>query len=185
MSQAMNEHEWLQRIAELPREMAPQRDPWPEIAQRIEGARANGYRRRPRRWAVLAAAAVVVLAVTMVFRFAVDPVPVPIDGEGSQTAGTSLAAGAFAGTEAEYRAAFAQLSLAGPEGGGLPPAMGKEVERDWTGLSDAERQLAAALERQPDSLLLNEMMRWLHARQLRLLQRIAALEPDNDRRVLL
>ena len=58
----MNEKELLNRLAKLPREISPGRDPWPEISARLESidTQANSTRSVPD-WLFKAAAASVVL----------------------------------------------------------------------------------------------------------------------------
>ena len=57
----MNEKELLNRLAELPREMRPGRDPWPEISAAMDRAGpATGSTHSPPGWFFKAAAASVV-----------------------------------------------------------------------------------------------------------------------------
>ena len=63
MNPSMNEKELLNRLAELPREISPGRDPWPEISARLESSGTGSALSAPR-WMLQAVAASLVLVFT-------------------------------------------------------------------------------------------------------------------------
>jgi hypothetical protein len=186
MTQRIGEKELLQRIAGLPREMAPGRDPWPEIAARIQapGAAAQPTRRR---WPMLAAAASLLLAIAAGWL-----VPRAIDNPAVGNGAAGVAAGdrqqaasglqvALAASEAEYQAAFREFIPVGAARSSLSPQTVATIETNWAELRAAEQRVAAALERNPNDAFLNDRMFELRSRQLAFLQRLATLDMDNRR----
>ena len=186
MNRGMDEKEWLQRIADLPREIAPRRDPWPDISARI-GSRARPGARSRWPWSVAAA---VLLAVTAGWLFiqapgvedrpyaprvAVEaPEPVP------QAAAGALPA-AVEASEVEYQAAFREFIPLGQAREGLQQQTVERLEAGWAELQHAEQALTAALTLSPGDPFLNGRMLELRARQLGFLRQLAALEQDYRR----
>jgi anti-sigma factor RsiW len=102
----------VRRLGGLPAEIAPPRDLRPEIAARAAAEESSPMRRRLPRWAPLAAAAVLVLAVTTLY------------SPGERTPGDALAADPvaveFREAEKRYAGALAELEA---ELGALRPEL--------------------------------------------------------------
>lgn len=187
MKRGIGEQELLQRIAELPREIRPGRDPWPDIAARIEVPGAG--RARLPRWALLGAAASVALALAAGWLLA----PRVDNGRGAPQAPLQVAATAatpqagfalqasVAASEAEYQAAFREFIAVGSARSSLSPRTVALIETGWADLWEAEQRLSAALQSNPNDPFLNDRMLELRARQLGFLQRLAMLDLDNRR----
>jgi len=204
MNQGIDERELLRRLAELPRELPPRHDPWAEIAARIgtaarESAPAGAAAPvRRRAWSMLAAAASLLAALAVGWmlapRWAAEsPAPTELVDTQPPAAEAPLATQplpeapvalpvAVAASEAEYLAAFREFipvgSFARPD---LSPRTLATIESGWSDLRATERNLAAALERDPDDPFLNDRMLELRARQLGFLQKLATLDMENRR----
>jgi len=174
MSTSMNEKELLNRLAELPREMSPGRDPWPEISARIEGSSTPaGSTHSAPGWLFKAVAASVVLAFTAGFLLK------PLWNTGpAEVAGTP---GLLDTIDAEYLAAFHEFNNIGGSRGNLAPQTIEKIEMGWTDLRVTETALATALEENPGDLFLNERMLELRARQLSFLKQLITLDRNNRR----
>jgi len=190
MSNRIEEHELLRRIAELPREMSPRNDPWDVISVRLEPQgterRAHGWTRS---WGLRAAAAAVVLAL-----FAGTIVGPRLSGRPEPAAAAPVAAVqqgveqpahrlsvSLAASEAEYRAAFREFIAVGEARSSLSAQTVATIETGWEDLREVESALAAALARNPDDRFLNRRMQELRARQLGFLQQLASLDQSNRR----
>lgn len=196
MSPSMNEQQLLDRLAKLPREISPGRDPWPEISTRMEhaGPTAGSTRRGHSGW-YMAAAASVVLA------FAASLLLKPVWDAGSHPAGTldtnnpsmamgePVSNGSMAGPppgllnaiDAEYVAAFREYTRVGDSRENLAPQTIEKIEMGWTELQVVETALVAALEENPGDRFLNERMLELRARQLGFLKQLVMLDRTNRR----
>ena len=182
MSPSMNEKELLSRLAELPREISPGRDPWPEISARIErSSTPTGSTHSAPGWMFKAIAASVVLALTAGFLLK----PLWNNGSGSPD---SMSQPEFAQTpglldtiDAEYLAAFHEFNNIGGSRGNLAPQTIEKIEMGWTDLRVTETALAVALEENPDDQFLNERMLELRARQLSFLKQLITLDRNNRR----
>lgn len=194
MSPRMNEKELLNRLAELPRERRPDRDPWPEISARIESSGAGvGSVYSKRAWMFRAAAASVVLV------FAAGLLLKPVWNTGSSSsdrlpsrdqvaatdhdlpATTDGTPGLLDAIDAEYLAAFREFINVGGSRGSLAPQTVEKIEMGWADLRVTETALVAALEENPESLFLNERMLELRARQLGFLKQLITLDRNNRR----
>ena len=178
MSPRMNEQQLIDRLAELPREISPGRDPWPEISARMDqsgpatGSSRSGYRR----WYGAAAASVVLaFAASLLLKPAWETSPSP----------DALAAGPPPGLrdaiDAEYMAAFREYTRVDSSRENLTPGTIEKIEMSWTELQVVETALVAALEENPGDHFLNERMRELRARQLGFLKQLVMLERSNRR----
>ena len=187
MTESTGDKELLRRIAELPREIRPARDPWPEIAARIEAP----ARRRVSvpRWGMLGAAASLVVALAAGWLLAPRSGGEAVQDDGAvQVAATQTATrpvtglpAAVAASEAEYQAAFREFIPVGLDRSSLSPQTVATIETGWAELRAAEQRLALALEANPNDPFLNDRMLELRARQLGFLQRLAALDMENRR----
>jgi hypothetical protein len=184
----MNETELLKRIAELPRDMAPDNDPWAKISARIEPPQSTGASWTSSRQWMLGVAASAVIAVTAGLMFG----PGWIGGTDSRQATVERAvaagtpavggyAGVIAASEAEYRAAFREFISVGDSRSSLPALTIEKSETGWADLQSTETALAAALEAEPDDPFLNGRMLELRARQLGFLKQLATLDHSNRR----
>lgn len=185
MSPGINEKELLTRLAELPREIRPERDPWPEISARIERIPAGGHSKARRNGWMMAAAASVVLAVAagLLLNPSWNDSYTP---PGTQAPGISSTAGPRAPAllstiDAEYVAAFREFINVGGENSDLSPQTIEKIEGGWTELRITEKALVAALEQNPGDLFLNERMLQLRARQLGYLKQLVALDRNKRR----
>ena len=181
----MNEHELLRKIADLPREIPPRNDPWQQIESRLEDRAAGGPVQIPllraRRWAPLAAAAAVVLAVALLVMPMGEPGPQAPGIAGVEAPVTMPPPVMLSGSEAEYQAAFREFIPVGQTQEKLPNQALEQIESGWTELVNAETALVAALESNPNDPFLNDRMLELRARQLGFLRQLATLELSNRR----
>jgi hypothetical protein len=190
MKQRMEEQELLRRIAELPREIQPQNDPWAAISRRMDEIRDSRERRWPLRgWGVQAVAASLALALLLGLllgpRLADSPLstpasPVALESEHFEAPVYRLPAN-LAGSEAEYQAAFREFIAVGQARSDLSPRTLETIETGWADLRATENALAAALAANPHDPFLNDRMLVLRARQLGFLQQLASLDQDNRR----
>lgn len=174
MNSTRTEQELLDRIARLPREIRPPRDPWLDIAARLdEPAVATGPAPG---WALraVAALAVVALALGVVF-----------SGPDRRPAGTDTRMAAappvIVGSEAEYQAAFREFLPLGEARDALSAGTVATIENSWSALVQAEQALQAALDENPGDRFLNQKMLELRSRQLGFLRQLAVLDHSNRR----
>jgi hypothetical protein len=185
----MNEKELLKRIAELPREMEPGRDPWDRIAARLDESAGGSdsalasQRSRLWGWPVRAVAALAVLAVVVTLlnhsEMTIEP-PVMSQTEGTANLPMSLQV-VLAGSEAEYQAAFREFVPIGDSRDRISPMTVEKIETGWADLRHVENALADALSQNPDDAFLNRRMLELRSRQLGFLRQLAALDQSNRR----
>lgn len=192
MSSNMNEQELLKRIAELPREIPPRRDPWAKISARLDdpvGA-ADVPAVMERRgswlqsWPLRAVAAVAVVAIAV----ALMPGPEPVQQQPvvSQPVNTTVVSPmaipvVLAGSEAEYQAAFREFIAIGDSRNQISAATVEKIETGWADLLQVETALADALAQNPNDSFLNKRMLELRARQLGFLRQLASLDHSNRR----
>jgi hypothetical protein len=188
MNDRMSEKELTGRLAQLPREISPEHDPWPEIAARIEQAGSAAIRGRSERvWWVRAVAAAAVIAIAAGLLFSMQPNGLSIPGQGpaqqARDAGPGQGGlpGILAGSEVEYLAAFREFIPLGHSRAVLPLQTVEKIEMGWADLLNTETALAAALEEHPNDPFLNERMLELRARQLGFLKQLATLDSSNRR----
>jgi hypothetical protein len=190
MTQGISEQELLQRIAELPREVRPGRDPWPQISARIAASGAPSARgARLPRWSLLGVAASVALALAvgwlLVAQRTAPPAALGGPAEFADAgAGRDTVSGLRAtltASEAEYQAAFREFIPVGSARSSLSPQTLAVIETGWAEMRHTETELAAALAMRPNDPFLNDRMLQLRARQLGFLQRLATLDLDNRR----
>jgi hypothetical protein len=192
----------LEQLAALPKSIAPQNDPWLQIAARIEHERAgssgsHGQNSRNatfgRGWLALAASLLLVLTSLALLKPSSDS---PAAGGQPQVAakeqhpllneqGARVPATAI---EREYQAAFREfvaMELSqGPAGlaagteirqAGLQQAglQKAEFQKDWALMQRVEAELLVALELEPQNPWLLQRLMHLRSRQLQLLHAIA------------
>lgn len=158
----MNDFELRRALRDLSAGRDPQRDLWPDIAERIHAAPAAP--RRPRwPWPLALAASIAVASLAgLLWRNA--PVPLddtPPDGTlqvATRAAGEMLPREALA-LEIEYRAALASLPTT------AAPA---ELRPALQALDDSAIALREALDQRPDAVYLLEQLQRTYAQRLRL-----------------
>ncbi|MFC1719588.1 hypothetical protein ACFL00_00425 [Pseudomonadota bacterium] len=194
MNSKISEEELLNRLAELPRERSPGRDPWPEIFAAIDNAQAGpgSMKRRVNGWFMAAAASIMLaIAAGLILKpwfeesavptdslASTDPVSTPIEVNVNENPGIL---GTLDVIDAEYVAAFREFMNAGDPGSDLAPQTVENIEKGWADLRMTEEALMAALDQNPDNLFLNERMVELRTRQLGYLQQLVSLERNNRR----
>jgi len=189
MSHRLNEQELLDRLAGLPRELEPGRDPWPEISNRIEqGSAGRRSASTNRRWLVQAVAASAVLFLAAGLLFESSRKSRPEAPQNSMNAASSFEGfgpvtipGLLAVSEVEYQAAFREFISVGYSRESLPSQAVEKIEMDWTDLLTTETALTAALEKNPDDQFLNDRMLALRARQLGFLKQLVSLDRNSRR----
>jgi hypothetical protein len=143
----------------LPREVEPERDLWPDIGARLE-PRAN---RRAPAWALQAAAAVVLVAVSSLITASL----VRRDSTPSVQAGAHVtvmpvvpaAFGQARGLDAGYVTARRQLATDLEQRlAAMPPSARQKLEDDLAEMRWAAERINAALARQPGDPLLEELL---------------------------
>jgi hypothetical protein len=195
MSPSLNEQELLKRLADLPREMRPDRDPWPEISARMERsgpAAKRTYSSAPG-WMFRAAAASIflVFAAGLLLKplWNTDPLSpeerishnTAAESGGTGPADTNGTPGLLDTAEAEYVAAFREFINVRGSPDNLTSKTIEKIEMGWTDLRVTETALAAALEENPGDLFLNERMLELRSRQLDILKQLITLDRSNRR----
>jgi len=195
MTQGIGEQELLRRIAELPLEIRPGRDPWPEISARIAVSEAPSARvaRLPPwslpQWSLMGAAASVALALAVGWLLVSERAAAPVaSGSPSELAQSGVGPEAISGlraslkaSEAEYRAAFREFIPVGSARPNLSPQTVAVIETGWAEMRQTETELTAALAMRPNDPFLNDRLLQLRARQLGFLQRLATLDQNNRR----
>lgn len=157
----------------LRRDLPPQRDLWPQIGARIAAtpAAAVPHRRTSWRWAPLALAASLLLAVGLAWQLR----PLPDVAPGPVTVATQSAASSpiprLLDREAqamtlEYGAALDELQAAAPQSTPPPTTAAALLELDRSAA-----QIRDALARDPDARFLLDRLRRTYARRLALTQR--------------
>lgn len=192
MKPKINERELLKRLEELPRELEPDNDPWPQVSARLdalaehEPLRSSSRRGRLalRRWAPAALAATVVLA--LVFNWMPESPTTDRTPPSVQTAKTPvpnlapIPAG-LVGAEVEYLAAFREFKPLGDSRDRLEAPTLDKIENGWSELQRVVSALEVALADNPNDPFLNRKMLELRARQLGFLRQLAALDHSNWR----
>ncbi len=188
MKQGLSEQELLARLGALPREITPDGDAWPGIAQRI-GREDIAYRRQSsRRWwfhAVAASVAVVFVAGFLIGR-QWDTAPGMVQpgfdlANQAQAVPVGSLTGALTASELEYQAAFREFISVGESWENLPRQTVENLRAGWAELSEAETALTNALRANPGNSFLTAKMLELRSRQLDFLQQIASLDQNSRR----
>lgn len=187
MRKNMTESELLERLAALPKEIAPEHDAWPAISSRIETLETSGSEKREQgNWWKWAAAASVFVAFASGLSIGQQKLSVPGQSEGAALVSNQVSqmgslAATLAATELEYQAAFREFISVGSSSDTLPPRTVEKLVMSWDDLRQTETGLKVALEDNPDNRFLNSKMLELRSRQLEFLQQIAALDQGSRR----
>lgn len=196
MTNDREDRELTARLAQLPRNIPPARDPWPEISQRIEadaspasaqtvGPTAQGRWATRYLGAVAASVLVAFAAGWLIGQRGDAPLSVPEAPQLADLETDRAMPGPWralmASSEAEYEAAFREFLPVGEARGDLPFQAVFDIEKGWAILKATEDSLKQALEQSPsDPYLVNRLMD-LRARQLDFLRQLAELDQDNRR----
>ncbi len=185
MNKVQHEKAFLRQLASLPRQIAPARDVWPQIAARLASTATSGGKSaawRFRLWPLATAASVLMLVAAGVLMQSQwrDSTAASAGGDSVLTpvappSGPYSVSASTAG-ELEYQAAlreFMALNQAPWTATGLKPEW---IEQGWGALRQVELQLSAALRDEPDNEFLNSRMTALRARQIEWLKQIAAMD---------
>ena len=186
MSPKMSETDLLKHLADLPREIRPERDPWPEISSQIGRSHAGtGSSGQRSGWWLRAAAASIVLAVTagLLLNSSWNENSRPIEPMASNPADAAVggAPALFKTADAEYVAAFREFINIGSSSAELSPQIIEKIEGGWADLRTTEEALVTALEQNPGDPFLSARMLELRARQLGFLKQLVALDRNNRR----
>jgi len=183
----ITETELLDRLAKLPRKIAPASDPWPRIEERILAMPVRS-RAAMSSWISIAAGVAVAFAIgIMLGSNWEDSRLVPGDNESQVLADAEALnrdpalRATLEGTEREYQAAFTEFIMIGRNDSELSPATLENIETNWQEILEAEAALATALEQYPENSLLNRQMLELRQRQLELLKQLAGLDQTSRR----
>jgi len=170
----------LALAAALPRAVAPGRDLYPGILERLEPRRVVSLASRRRPWVVptLAAAATVLVAFgATLFRSTPDRTP----DAGAAPAGRVVPAAAglpadLAAVELEYGRAASELREAlDARRGTLAPDTLEIVDRNLRTIDTALEEIRQALRQDPANADLARMLRSTHRRKVELLQQVTRL----------
>lgn len=184
MKQGLSEPELLHGLGALPREITPDGDAWPVIAQRIGQEDTPLGQQSSSRWwrqAVAAGVAVIFVAGFLMGR-QWDTAP-GLAQPGFERVNQTQAAwvGALTASELEYQAAFREFFSVGESWQKLPRQAAEKLTASWADLSAAESALTNALRDNPGNPFLSAKMLALWSRQLDFLQQIASLDQHNRR----
>jgi len=196
MSGSQHDRLWRERLAGLPREVAPPRDGWDAIEKRIRAAaraQASGHAseqsldRLRLRWPIAAAAAAVLIlaVVTGLWRTTPDPLPSPTPSVSARVPARAPGyAGSLQVTEQEYRAALLEFDALTRRGGQPDTSLEASLQGGWAVLSQTEHALERALRDHPDDPYINERLVQLRTRQVELLRQIASAGMASRRRMI-
>lgn len=178
----------LEDVAALPLEMAPGRDLWAGIAARIEPQAdvvsiTSARRWKAPRWLTMAATVVGVAVSSSLITLKVmesrapEPVAVaPAQSVAAPSTATPTALVAFAPAEQDYEVAIADLErVLTTRRATLAPETVKTLETNLRIIDEAIRQSRAALEKDPNSRELTDMLADAYGQKLNVLQQAVEL----------
>ena len=188
MNRKLSKQDLLKRLEALPREISPEKDAWPAIAQKI-GFQGAANRLYPsNRWWFRAAAACVAVAFVAGILLGrqwdtASRLPQPESRLASQAYAplTEGLARVLAASEIEYQAAFREFVSVGESREFLPPQTVETLDAGWADLRAAEAAMTEALRQNPGNAFLSSKMLELRSRQIDFLKQIAALDQNNRR----
>jgi anti-sigma factor RsiW len=158
----------LAQAAALPRETAPARDLWPQIAQRLASPVFG------RRWIGLAAAAVFAVSTATFLLFRSGPAPALRPA--AIPAAAPAEPPALAAAEEDYaRASAALLATLQQRRASLPAGTIADLEKNMQVIDHSLGEVREALRRDPGNPRLTHMLASTHQRKLDVLQRVVKL----------
>lgn len=171
----MSNKENLEQLTrDLPRDIQPTRDLWPDIRHQI--TRESAARGRPRGWLPLALAASVLIAVSStVTLWLVMPMSEPAwEAAGIVWQDPAILATRYAGAvEAEFAPARVALHAQLPRRlDQLSPKAKDNVLNNLREIDTATQEIRGAIGRDPDAIYLVEMLVALYAREIDLLRQL-------------
>ena len=161
----------IAQAAGLPHELAPERDLWPGITERIQPPRplARGRWERPWTWRALAAAAGIALA--MLWWWGRDHVPAP-----APLATTGTAQLASLEVDREYEPAATELLAdVAARRESLSPEARARVDESLRVIAQALTAIRSELAKDPGSPALNHLLMSVHQRRIEVLRTLARL----------
>ena len=178
----MNEQQLLEQLGGLPREREPGRDLWPEIHQRIAPVAASIVQRRP--WLTAVAAALLVgVSLTLGARLGSE-----VSKEGVANPGDSVALGRGTNTAGNFYASLLDLEYAGAMrdvAGQFKAAPQVAPDHEDVALTQslkilqqATQDLRGALEKDPNSIFLADLLASTHRKRMNLLRDLALARVD-------
>ncbi|MEM9531963.1 MAG: hypothetical protein AAGA23_13715 [Pseudomonadota bacterium] len=176
----MNDNDLIQRLRRLPRERELSQDAWPQIAARLEAKVTPAPAAAPPAqgpWAALATAACIVLLASVGFRLETQGGPVP-DAAISAAPASHLPL-LSASTEREFSGALQDLlPITVDLGKPIPGTPLAVYEQSLSVVQGAEKAVRQALEQDPESRYLNNMLTDLKRRQIDVLRSIARVSGE-------
>ena len=188
MNRLLSEQDLLKRLEALPREISPEKDAWPAIAQNID-SRGAAYRQYSgNRWWLHAAAACVAVALVagILLGRQWDAAPRLPQSESrlvsqAHTPQAEGLMGVLVASELEYQAAFREFVSVGESREYLSQQTVEKLDAGWADLREAEAAMIEALRQNPGNAFLSSKMLELRSRQIDFLKQIAALDQNNRR----
>lgn len=170
----------MRALRRLPQEIEPSRDLWPGISDGILGKPAHAIWRGRQMWPYALAAGVACMALGALLTFGLmrsQTAPVA-NGNGQDFAQqparfTEANFGGYAALGPEYETARASLAIGLAEKmDRLPPEAQQKVERNMGEIRRALREINVALEVEPDSALLQQLLLSTYQHELALLANV-------------
>ncbi len=167
-------------LGQLPGDVSPGRDLWPDIQARLEPRAASSARSAARawRWPALAATVAVAFAVGILLGRQTHEQPAPPMESGAAYPGIAVALRA---AEQEYLAEWKGFTTVGVAPTLLTPRTREELEASWNELLQAETALLTALDEHPDNPYLGEKLLDLRAQQLEFMRQLHMLDQNSRR----
>lgn len=178
----MNEQQLLERLSKLPSERLPFRDLWPEVMQRI--ASPNGVGRQHGSWLNAVAAALVVgLSLTLGVKLGTDG-----SGESGDSVDQARVLAPIQSSEGRFYAGVLDLEYAGalrdvarqfradPQSATDQPNVA--LSHSLKILQQATEDLRRALEKDPNSIFLADLLASTHRKRMNLLRDLALARVD-------
>lgn len=184
MSERIDNDQQLQEaLARLPREITPQRDPWPDIEARLAAREARGVRAVSGNRGLRALAASVAVAFVAGLLFGRQSVVEETPGAVEPVAGNLTLQAALEASEREYQAAFREFIPVGVSRSVLETQAIQHIESTWVEMQQAEAALMSALREYPENAYLNQKLLDLRQQQLGFMKQLATLDQASRRKI--
>lgn len=168
----------MRALRRLPQEIDPPHDLWPGIsdAMVVGSSRARSTWRGRQMWPYALAAGIGCMALGALLTFGLmrsQPAPVTPTDNGQPARFTEASFGGYAALGPEYETARASLAIGMAEKlDRLPPEAQQKVERNLGEIRRALREINVALELEPDSVLLQQLLLSTYQHELALLANV-------------